>query len=396
MLSRVKPLLGNFALLAATLLVIFLYLEYGVFKYIFPADDVLPNVTINKVVRYQPDTQATFHRPDGSTDFISINADGWNSTKPFYRLEKKTGKLRIAVIGDSYVHGSFVDVDQGFPEVLERRLQGKGFNAEVFRFGTDGAPLSQYLHMMRKEVLRYQPDIVVVQLTHNDFDESYRFMRSRYSSSFMKLVRERDGRIYEMPAKDFKPGLADKLRKFRTFRYLYYQTGLHKKASYLVNRYWWGGSQKPDALDYTSSAIDIRNIRQYTKIRKISRYVFDEMKALADKHGFKLAFAMDGVREAIYSGKNLNNYEVSSLNDIVRDQMVQLKLPFVDYQKVFAAHYAEDHKRFEFSYDWRWNALGNRLVGETIAELIATHPKLLGTKPLASREDVNRWPYASQ
>ena len=67
-------------------------------------------------------------------------------------MTKTPGVLRVAVIGDSYVHGSFVNPDQGFPEVIERELNAAGVRAEVLRFGMDGAPLSQYLHMLRREV----------------------------------------------------------------------------------------------------------------------------------------------------------------------------------------------------------------------------------------------------
>ena len=43
--------------------------------------------------------------------------------------------------------------------------------------------------LAQREVLSYKPDIVVIPLIHNDFDESYRFLKTRYASSFMKLER---------------------------------------------------------------------------------------------------------------------------------------------------------------------------------------------------------------
>ena len=169
----------------------FAFFELVVFGMILKPDDVLPNVSINGVVRYQPNTRATFRHPDGTQSLVTINAQGWNSTKPSYERAKTPGVLRVAVIGDSYVHGSFVNPDQGFPEVIERQLNAAGVRAEVLRFGMDGAPLSQYLHMLRREVRQYQPDVVVVQLIHNDFDESYRFLKTRYASSFLKIGIER-------------------------------------------------------------------------------------------------------------------------------------------------------------------------------------------------------------
>src|SRR4029453_16755332 len=172
-----RQLAVNLALLAGSVLVGLLFIELVVFGLVLRPDDVLRNVSSNGVVRYHPDTQAVFRHPDGTQTRVNINRQGWNSTKPAYSEAKMPGVLRIAVVGDSYVHGSFVDVGQGFPEVIERQLNAAGVAAEVLRFGMDGAPLSQYLHMLRREVGAFKPDLVVVLLIQNDFGERYRFLK---------------------------------------------------------------------------------------------------------------------------------------------------------------------------------------------------------------------------
>jgi hypothetical protein len=77
-----------------------------------------------------------------------------------------------------------VDYNNSLAEQLDRSLQNR---FEVLRMGVSGAPLSQYLYMLRNDGISYKPDIVVVVLVHNDFDESFRFMAGRYTSTFMKL-----------------------------------------------------------------------------------------------------------------------------------------------------------------------------------------------------------------
>ena len=78
----------------------------------------------------------------------------------------------------------------------------------------------------------------------------------------------------------------------------------------LVSRLWWGGDEEYEP-EFISSAVDIRKIADHDKNRFFARYVLAEMKALAGEDGFKLAFAMDGVREAVYAGKPLDSYEVA-------------------------------------------------------------------------------------
>ncbi|HEY9182375.1 MAG TPA: SGNH/GDSL hydrolase family protein, partial [Gammaproteobacteria bacterium] len=96
-----------------------------------------------------------------------INNEGWNSPID-YATEKS--RSRVAVIGDSYVEALQVDIERSYPNLLASEL---GSAWEVYAFGVSGAPLSQYLHMARYVVARFSPDVLVLNLVHNDFTESY-------------------------------------------------------------------------------------------------------------------------------------------------------------------------------------------------------------------------------
>ena len=226
-------------------------------------------------------------------------------------------------------------------------------------------------------MLRYGPDVVVVQLIHNDFDESTRFLGTRYASSFLKFRPNGQGGFDEVAPQDFTPGLADTARNFRTFRYLYYETGLYKRLGPAVKRLWWGGEAHARGAETVSSAVDIRNIRDLETIRSVTRHVLERMKVLSERHGFKLAFAMDGVREAVYSGKDRDDYDVAALNAIAAEQTGALDLPFLDLQDIFAAHYRRHGTRLEYAWDWHWTRTGHRLVGAAITEMLLADPRLL-------------------
>lgn len=377
MYDKLKTLLANLTLLAVTMSVCFLVLEFVVFRMVLKPDDVLNNVTINNVVRYKPNTTAFFRHPDGRETLTTVNAQGWNSELAVYSKEKKPNRLRIAVVGDSYVHGAFVDVHDGFPAILKSELRRLGHRVEVYRFGMDGAPLSQYLNVVRNEVLQYKPDIVLIPLIHNDFDETYRFLKTRYASSFMKLKIDDDGSIEEIPATDFSPGLADLLRKSATFRYLYYETNLYLKVKGLVSRLFWGGDEDYSP-EYIQSAVDIRKIKDHKRNKQAAIYVIDELKKLGATHNFKLAFIMDGVREGIYNDRDISEYEVAKLNDIARDVTTKLDVPLVDMHQVFAQDFAAFGEKFEYDYDWHWNRRGNWLVARAAANLLTMDHRLLG------------------
>ncbi|MDX2156092.1 MAG: SGNH/GDSL hydrolase family protein [Hyphomicrobiaceae bacterium] len=383
MRARLGQIAQNCLISFVTLLLCFAVLELLVFRFILVPDDLLPNVSVNEVVRYQPGVHATFRHPDGRTTQVTINADGWNSTRSSYRRERSPGVKRIAVIGDSYVHGAFVDTAEGFPEVLEAALNRNGTRTEVLRFGMDGAPLSQYLHMLRREVRAFKPDLVVVPLIHNDFDESWRFIKTRYASSFMKIGTGSDGRPVEIPPSEFQAGKADLLRNLASFRYLYYETNAYLRLKSLVSRYVWGGNEEFSA-EHIQSAVDIRKIADHERNRFAARYVMAEMKRIAEEDGFGLLFAMDGVREAVYSGKPQSDFAVGRLNEIAAELTRELGLPYLDLYDTFLADYTRHGQRLEFAYDWHWNVRANRLVGEGIARFVRDRGLLVGPRPARS------------
>ena len=361
-----KKLFGNLALVLASLVACFAFIEFVMCRTVLVPDDVLENVTKNQVVRYKPDTRATFRHPDGTASTVVVNAQGWNSRRPFYVEAKERDVKRIAIVGDSYVHGAFVDREEHFAARLEDALGERGAQAEVYRFGMDGAPLSQYLHMLRREVLAYRPDIVVIPLIHNDFDESYRFLKTRYASAFMKLERTGPGdEVREIAPAPFQAGVADMLRQSAAFRYIYYETGLYLRVKAFVSRYFWGGEEQFDPR-FVSSAVDVRKIRDHDANRFFARYVMSEIAKLSRQHGFKLLFVMDGVREAVYAMEPRDQWEVSRLNELAAGLAQELDLNFVDLQDAFASDFGHHGERFEFAFDWHWNARGNRIVADVL------------------------------
>lgn len=363
-----KAILENLCLFAGSLLICFLFFEFIVFKYVFNTSDAIPNTSINNIIRYQPGTKATLYEPDGASHVVTINENGWNSTIKRYSHEKPAGVTRIAVIGDSYVQASAVNPEESFAEIIGQTLAMKGRKVEVYRFGIDGAPLSQYLYMLENEALQYKPDIVVIQLIHNDFDETYRFLYGRYASSFMKLNLSGET-IREIPPASYKPGLIDLLKHSRTFRYLYYQTGLALTVRRLINKEdEKEKDEKPPKHGFIQSAIDVRNIREHEKINKATRYVFERLRELSQQKGFKLLLTMDPVREAIYAGNRASEYEANSLNEIAQKTAKEVGLSFLDLQSAFTADYKKNSQRFEFPWDWHWNKHGNETAGKAIAK----------------------------
>lgn len=123
---------------------------------------------------------------------------------------------------------------------------------------------------------------------------------------------------------------------------------------------------------FISSGVDVRKIRDHDANRFFARYTLGELQKMSQTHGFTLLFVMDGAREAIYAMEPRVQWEVSKLNEIAGELAGELGLDFVDLQAAFADDYGRNGERFEFPYDWHWNARGNLIVAEVLERELVT------------------------
>src|SRR5262249_42346881 len=84
--------------------------------------------------------------------------------------EKPAGTFRIVLLGDSYIEGYMVPLQERVSEVLERLLNAEstGTHYEVIALGTAGYSSDQELLWLEQEGLRYHPDVVVNMFYAND------------------------------------------------------------------------------------------------------------------------------------------------------------------------------------------------------------------------------------
>lgn len=82
--------------------------------------------------------------------------------------EALQNRTRIVILGDDYMAGRDVAFYQAFPVVLERHLRGRGYgNAQVFNVSKEGVTSADAVEMTQ-EVLRLNPDLIVLAIGSND------------------------------------------------------------------------------------------------------------------------------------------------------------------------------------------------------------------------------------
>ncbi|MEJ2717335.1 MAG: GDSL-type esterase/lipase family protein, partial [Deltaproteobacteria bacterium] len=119
--------------------------------------------------RYDP-VLGWSHRPGkegrfetlGFSTRVKINRRGLRDIEHDYRKAK--GTMRILVLGDSFVWGYGVEID----EALTRRMEASLKNCEVINAGVSGYSTDQELLWLEKEGVKYEPDLIILVLSHND------------------------------------------------------------------------------------------------------------------------------------------------------------------------------------------------------------------------------------
>ncbi|HPF34851.1 MAG TPA: hypothetical protein PLH84_05430 [Candidatus Krumholzibacteria bacterium] len=104
-----------------------------------------------------------------------INDLGWNS--PIDDAgPAQPGRARVAVLGDSYVEGLYVDVDRGLAPRTDAAL---GDRAQVMGLGKSGLNLAQCVNVAAYARARLAPDVTVVLLTSGGLRRSLEPIVSR-------------------------------------------------------------------------------------------------------------------------------------------------------------------------------------------------------------------------
>ena len=113
---------------------------------------------------HQPGQEGIFETPQFST-VVRINKNGLRDREHSY--ERQNGSKRILVLGDSFAWGYGVEESERFSQLLEKSLGVEVINAGVSGYSTD-----QELLWYRNEGIKYETDLVILQLAGNDVGDN--------------------------------------------------------------------------------------------------------------------------------------------------------------------------------------------------------------------------------
>jgi len=104
---------------------------------------------------------------------ISTNDRGVRTNGPI-PYEKPDGVRRIVVLGDSFTMGYGASLEQTYHAQLAQALEKRGAPVEIINLGVSGHGNTEELITLKEEGLKYQPDLVLVGWHFTDYWDNVR------------------------------------------------------------------------------------------------------------------------------------------------------------------------------------------------------------------------------
>jgi hypothetical protein len=243
-------------------------------------------------------------------------------------------------------------------------LQGR---YEVFAFGVSGAPLSQYLNMCRYVDRHFDPDVIVINIVHNDFAESIARLSPQYFY-FLQVTVGEDGTITETtprPNYSFAQYKPTKRLAYKSavFRYLYFNLKVKEIRRKL---------RSSNDRQYEANVDTGKTNRNKRLIVQSTTYLVDEIRA--ENEDKRLIVVMNAPRGLVY-GDTDGSSNVLWMHEMMDTLCARNDIEFIDLLPLMADDYRKNGRRFDFELDGHWNEYGHQFVAGVLRDqLMANNP----------------------
>ncbi len=372
----------------------------------------------------QPGASGRWFNPHHEYDVqITINSQGLRDVeRPGY--DKPAGVRRILLLGDSYVEGLRVPLEQTWGKVLEARLNADappGLRYEVINAGVSGWGTDQQLLWFRAEGVKYRPDLVVLAFfPGNDFQNVSEALEVANMGRIQKPFFYRaDGelklRYYPFdpatippaasssqsmgahgraPLRNALAGLRTWLSRHSAF-YRFATPVLDEAAPGLALRLaQWGLMDAPNATataamgpDYVPVAYGIYRRPLATEWLAARTLAGDLVEALAREvagQGGRLAIVAVPAPEQVYPERwerTLRRYaamqggswDLEQPNRAAGEIAARAGVPFLDLLLAFRQAATATQQPLHLRVDGHWTPAGERLAAEATADFLRAH-----------------------
>lgn len=344
-----------------------------------------------------PNSDCRFKTKEWDVDF-KVNAQGLRDNN--YSLQKPLDTFRILMLGDSFVEGFGVNIEDTYGKILEKSLnENSSKKIEVINAGVSGwSPLSEYLYL-REYGMLYQPDLVVLNLNATDFFDDYDYYSrltddakqilqkdtTPQSSIGKEIAKEPESKVFtpkplyteSVNDPNNMPFVSDKIKFFLnkniyTYRYLTRSIklllgratvievspiatrGKIDKDLFAITRTEDIGPYKDLFLKPEEDIIKMKNLLQKNNSELIILFI---------PHGHMVNGREWDKGRLAWGFEKGKTYSSNSLKEIAKWAKAN---EIYSFDITPTLKEAAKEKKLYFSFDGHWNKQGNRVVAQTL------------------------------
>lgn len=175
--------------------------------------------------RIAPNQSGIYRRGDHVNGRYWFNTQGWNHPEE-YIVAKPLGTRRICLVGDSQVESIQVQPHETMYAVAERHMNASSDSTQWYAFGVSGFGTAEHYETIRRYVLDYHPDLVILLFVQNDPYDTSPYIRN-LAPYTVRYVLDAEDNLAQVFPKPWAPVRWRRLAaRFATVRYLMIQQGL--------------------------------------------------------------------------------------------------------------------------------------------------------------------------
>ena len=281
-----------------------------------------------------------------------INSWGFRDTE--HEIEKQPGTSRIMVIGDSFTYGARVNLEDTYPKQLEKALNHLSIKCEIINCGVIGHNMWQHYEVLKRKVLQFHPDLVILGLFENDLAASVSPHENsdEYQGANPFKNQNRFGILEHSSLWNFLTNA----NTIYEYKYRYRQGYSYMKTI---------GERKKELGPGNPASIHYRIMSGKAEKKKYLDFsdALKKFVTLANAEGAKVLVAM------IPDSVQLNEPHLQAVNRFVQQACKNYGVSFLDLTPILESE--EDHASlYLFPFDAHNSPKGLRLIGKALADQI--------------------------
>lgn len=275
-----------------------------------------------------------------------INDQGFRGR--LHEQQKPKGVRRVVVLGDSNGFGWGISEDNHFAAILDKSSEDvEVINLSLSGYGTD----QEYLRFI-KEGIAFNPDVVILQVTQNDFSEiQYPFYNQKPKPQFL-LTAAGDLSLSNVPVRSVGPMARAYDHNSLPLPFKEW-LGWHSYAFTFLNEQYYAarhGSGSGESLLSPERPLSVESFQLFNRI-------VQELKAKLDEIHAK-------------------GFLVHASRELSANPLLKSSIPVIDLYPRFADWARSDSVGPWFKDGFHWNVAGHRLVADELLKLLSRESAL--------------------